>query len=216
MLMWSFSWHYEGMKEDALQKGLPAPDEAAVRELVLAKNVEAPDLTTVKDFLRFKAAAGKGMITEQTTCDSLNTFTEWFFAGFTRVTDTEINKEDRSEVYDVSIFYHLMARPDLILTSGSEKSCLRKASSSISRGQSIILPSAMFVACYELHRRRTIRSLFLSVTGSSFTIFFSSITGLELNSLYFSPAGFATKYVYRHWFMNRITDCIGYRPCFVI
>jgi hypothetical protein len=48
--MWSFSWHYEGMKEDALQKGLPAPDETAVRELVLAKNVEAPDLGTVKDF----------------------------------------------------------------------------------------------------------------------------------------------------------------------
>jgi len=55
------------MKKDALQKGLPAPDEAAVRELVLAKNVEAPDLATVKDFLRFKAAAGKGMIAEQTT-----------------------------------------------------------------------------------------------------------------------------------------------------
>ena len=34
------------MKEDALQKGLPAPDEAVVRELVLAKNVEAPDLAT--------------------------------------------------------------------------------------------------------------------------------------------------------------------------
>jgi hypothetical protein len=57
---------------------------------------KAPDLATVKDFLRFKAAAGKGMIAEQTTCDSLNTFAEWFFAGFTRVTDTEINKEDRS------------------------------------------------------------------------------------------------------------------------
>ena len=112
-----------------------------------------PDLATVKDFLRFKAAAGKGMIVEQTTCDSLNTFAEWFFAGFTRVTDTEINKEDRSEVYDVSIFYHLMARPDLILTSGSEKSCLKKASSPISRGQSIILPNAMFVACYEPHGR---------------------------------------------------------------
>src|SRR2546421_7167085 len=214
MLMWSFSWHYEGMKEDALQKGLPAPDEAAVRELVLAKNVEAPDLATVKDFLRFKAAAGKGMIAEQTTCDSLNTFAEWFFAGFTRVTDTEINKEDRSEVYDVSIFHHLMATPDLILTSGSEKSCLRKASSSILRGQSIILPSAMFVACYEPHGRRTIRSLFLSVTASSFTIFSSSIAGLELDSLHFSPAGFATEYVYRHWFVNRIADCIGYRPCF--
>jgi hypothetical protein len=56
MLMWNFSWRHEGMKEDALKRGLPVPDEAAVRELVLAKNVEAPDLATVKDFLRFKAA----------------------------------------------------------------------------------------------------------------------------------------------------------------
>jgi hypothetical protein len=60
-----FSWHYEGMEEDALQKGLPAPDEAAVRELVLAKRVEAPDLATVKGFLRFKAAASKGLIAGQ-------------------------------------------------------------------------------------------------------------------------------------------------------
>jgi hypothetical protein len=53
ILVWSFNWHYGGMKEDVLQKSLPAPDEAAVRELVLAKNVEAPDLAIVKDFLRF-------------------------------------------------------------------------------------------------------------------------------------------------------------------
>jgi hypothetical protein len=39
------------MKEAALQKGLPVPDEAATRELVLRRNVEAPDLATVKDFL---------------------------------------------------------------------------------------------------------------------------------------------------------------------
>jgi hypothetical protein len=70
------------MKEDALQKGLPVPDEAAVRERVLRKNVEAPDLATVKDFLRFYAATSKGKIQEEVTCDSLNTFTEWFFAGF--------------------------------------------------------------------------------------------------------------------------------------
>jgi hypothetical protein len=76
ILMWSFSWHYEGMKEDALQKGLPALDEAVVGELILAKNADTPDLATVKDFLRFKAAAGKGIIMEQTTYDSLNTFTE--------------------------------------------------------------------------------------------------------------------------------------------
>ena len=42
-----------------------------LRELVPAKNVKTPDLFTVKDFLRFHAAAGKGMVVEQTTCDSL-------------------------------------------------------------------------------------------------------------------------------------------------
>jgi hypothetical protein len=50
------------MKKDALQKGLPVPDQAAVRERVLVKNVEAPDLTTAKDFFRFCAATGKGKI----------------------------------------------------------------------------------------------------------------------------------------------------------
>jgi hypothetical protein len=84
-----------------LRKDFLFPDEAAVRELVLGKNVEAPDLATMKDFLRFKAATGQGMIMEQTTCNSLNAFAEWFFAGFTRVTDTPTNEEDRSEVYDV-------------------------------------------------------------------------------------------------------------------
>jgi len=36
------------------------------------------------------------------TPDSINTIAEWFFAGFTRVTGTEINEKDRSEVYKVS------------------------------------------------------------------------------------------------------------------
>jgi hypothetical protein len=39
--------------------------------------------------------------------DSLNIFLEWFFAGFTRVTDTKIDNEYRSEVYNLSIFHHL-------------------------------------------------------------------------------------------------------------
>ena len=95
------------MKEDALERGLPIPDEAAVRERLLRENVEAPDLATVKDFLRFQAATGQGMIVEQTTCDSLNTFAEWFFAGFTRVTGTPTDADDRSEVYNVSTLQHL-------------------------------------------------------------------------------------------------------------
>lgn len=34
------------MKEDALEKGLSAPDEAAIQERVLRKDVEAPNLAT--------------------------------------------------------------------------------------------------------------------------------------------------------------------------
>ena len=64
--------------------------------------MEAPDLTIVKDLLRFHAAASKGKIKEKITPDSLNTFAEWFFAGFGRITDTQIDADDRSEVYDVN------------------------------------------------------------------------------------------------------------------
>ena len=96
------------MKEDALQKGLPVPDEAALRDRVLKKHVNAPDLATVKDFLRFHAATSKGKIKEKISCDSLNTFAEWFFTGFSRVTDTPTNDDDRSEVYNVRQPYHLV------------------------------------------------------------------------------------------------------------
>jgi hypothetical protein len=64
------------------------------------KGVDAPDLATVKDFLRFHAALGRGrgLIVKEITTDSVNTFTEWFFAGFERVTGTPIDKkkEERS------------------------------------------------------------------------------------------------------------------------
>jgi len=65
--------------------------------------VDAPDLATVKDFLRFHE---QGEISEKITYDSLNTFAEWFFAGFRHVTDTPINGDDRSEVCNVSTLYH--------------------------------------------------------------------------------------------------------------
>jgi hypothetical protein len=73
----------------------------------LRKKVEAPDIATVKDFLRFYAAKGKGKIVKQITCDSLNSVAEWLSGGFTRVTDTETNKCDRTKVYNVSIVHHL-------------------------------------------------------------------------------------------------------------
>lgn len=63
------------------------------------------DLATIKDFLRFIATISRGTIDEKeelVTADSMNTFGEWFFAGFARVTGNRIEEEDRRAVYDVS------------------------------------------------------------------------------------------------------------------
>jgi hypothetical protein len=60
--------------------------------------MDAPNLAMVKDFLRFYK------IVEKPTADSVNTFAEWFFAGFSRITATPTDEEDWSEVYKVNIF----------------------------------------------------------------------------------------------------------------
>jgi len=65
------------------------------------------DLATIKDFLRFIVATSQGIIDDgqkKVTVDSTNTFAEWFFAGFARVTGNRIDEEDRCAVYDVSSF----------------------------------------------------------------------------------------------------------------
>jgi hypothetical protein len=61
------------------------------------RNVEDPDLATLKDFFRFHAATSKGNIVERTISNSLNTFVERFFAGFSRVTGTPIDTLDKHE-----------------------------------------------------------------------------------------------------------------------
>jgi hypothetical protein len=73
-----------------------------VRERYLGEGVDAPNVPTVKDFIRFSAAASRGKIVKLPTVDSINAFAEWFFAGFTRVTRTPTIKEDRTEVFNVS------------------------------------------------------------------------------------------------------------------
>lgn len=71
----------------------------------LGEGVLPLDLATIKDFLRFHFAISRGRIDdERITVDSVNTFAEWFFAGFARVTGNLINEEDRRAVYDVSAF----------------------------------------------------------------------------------------------------------------
>lgn len=102
--------------------GLPAPDEAVVREQVLGEKVEAPDLATVKDFFSFHAATSKGKINGKITYDSLNTVAEWFFAGFSRITGTPINEDDRSDIYNISILHRTWRACSLILVGGSKRS----------------------------------------------------------------------------------------------
>ena len=90
------------MREDAKRRGVIPPDERTAREHCLSKGVEAPDLAVVKDFLRFQASVMRGKIKQIPTDESLNCFAEWFFGGFTRVTETVISKTKRTEVYNVS------------------------------------------------------------------------------------------------------------------
>ncbi|OAG41485.1 hypothetical protein AYO21_04187 [Fonsecaea monophora] len=95
-------WRLSAMRKDHAQKALPPPDEETARRQYLGHNVTAPDLGTVKDFIRFYIDISKPQLDKEKkrpTADSINIAAEWFFAGFTRVTGTETDKE-RSEVYN--------------------------------------------------------------------------------------------------------------------
>jgi hypothetical protein len=85
-----------------MHSGLPLPDERLAREHCLRPNIDAPDLATVKNFFRFYIATSRPLLTQKPTVDSINTVAQWFFSGFTRVTGTETDAEESSEVYNVS------------------------------------------------------------------------------------------------------------------
>ncbi|KAI9768035.1 MAG: hypothetical protein M1839_004298 [Geoglossum umbratile] len=74
--------------------------QGARAEFCFQKDSPCPDLVTTKDFLRFHIALSQGRIRDKTTVSSVNTFAEWFFAGFTRVTGTVISEEYRSSIYN--------------------------------------------------------------------------------------------------------------------
>jgi hypothetical protein len=80
-----------------------------LRKQYLGERVKIPDLATVKDFFRFHTALCKPRILNIPSTDSLNSDAERFFSGFKRLTGTEISKDFRSEVYNVSIFTVLRA-----------------------------------------------------------------------------------------------------------
>ncbi|MCJ1254627.1 hypothetical protein MMC24_002442, partial [Lignoscripta atroalba] len=68
----------------------------------LVQDAPPPNLATIKDFLRFHIAISQGRIDEEgrITADSVNTFAEWFFAGWARVTGNTVDEDDRKAVYD--------------------------------------------------------------------------------------------------------------------
>ena len=71
----------------------------------LQEGLSPLDLVKIKDFLHFVIATSRGSINDRqkkVTVDSMNTFAEWFFARFARVTGSRIDEKDRCAVYDVS------------------------------------------------------------------------------------------------------------------
>lgn len=95
-------WHLAEMQQESSQRDLPLPDEDVAHQRCLRSGAEAPYLTTVEDFLRFYVTTSRPQLSHKPTVDSVNTVTEWFLVGFTRVTRTDTNEQERGEVYDVS------------------------------------------------------------------------------------------------------------------
>lgn len=99
-----------GKKEQGTEEALFGDDSAVDASYImearsLRQDLPPLDLATIKDFLRFIVATSRGIIDDgqkKVTVDSMNTFAEWFFAGFARVTGNRIDEENRCAVYDVS------------------------------------------------------------------------------------------------------------------
>jgi hypothetical protein len=90
------------MKQKYAHADLPPPTEEMARAECLRLGAPAPSLENVKDFMRFNISISRLVIAQKPTVDSMNTVAEWFFAGFTRVTGTDTEEDDRKEVYSVS------------------------------------------------------------------------------------------------------------------
>lgn len=94
-------WRLAYAERDCHGRGVPVPSEEAVRGQYLARGAPLPDLATVKDFIRFYIHTSQPKLTTKTTTDSMGTISEWFFAGFTRITGTAVPGDMRSDVYGV-------------------------------------------------------------------------------------------------------------------
>lgn len=92
----SFRSYLAEMLHCPFSPGVPLPDEKSARKYCLRAGVEAPELATIKDFLFFYIATSRPQLSSKPTVDSINTVAEWFFAGFSRITDTETDTEERA------------------------------------------------------------------------------------------------------------------------
>jgi len=105
------------MRKDAPQRDLP---EASARHYCLHQGVEAPDLATIKEFffafISLRATAGSW---RNPRSIRLTLMLNRFFAGFTRITGTEINRKDRLKPLKVSASPYKRGGSNLIVSSES-------------------------------------------------------------------------------------------------
>ena len=86
-----------------MKRRVHRPEDAAAP--LLQKGSSPPSVSILMNFVRFHAAIGKSRIDGDglITVESSNTFIEWFFAGFERVTGSQVAEDDRRMVYYINI-----------------------------------------------------------------------------------------------------------------
>ena len=94
---------YLAAKHHSCEKGLAIPDITTIKADCLGIGAAAQDKETAKDFTRFYIASSQGRLANHPTADSVVTYAEWFFAGFTRVTRTPTDENERSEVFNLCL-----------------------------------------------------------------------------------------------------------------
>ena len=80
----------------------------------LGEGVVPPDLATTNDFLRFHVSISRGRIDdERISVDSVNTFVEWFFAGFARYWQSDQSRRQTSSLRCKRILNWVVMSPSL-------------------------------------------------------------------------------------------------------
>jgi hypothetical protein len=94
------------MQENFIRRNLSLFDEEITRERCLDKEIEILNLNILKNFFRFQISTMRGKITKnvkKSTDDSFVIFRKCFFAEFIRVTEIEIGKTEKIEIYKINL-----------------------------------------------------------------------------------------------------------------